>query len=272
MKTLSIPALLLALALSGNAGATIIVNGDLSDWGIDKKTWKPTGTEIHYTAEDQSGGTGSWLSPGWGGQAYDAEAMYATFDDGKLYVALVTGHNPLTNNDPRNNKYAAGDFAIDFGQDGRYELGINVRAGGDKFGVEGGVYSHPTWAYGLWDVNGKEIKNSKLEPDKSHPTSLLNGTNIGTALLSYTTNGVKNYGGWKGDLHYFYEMSVDLDLLAAAGWDGSKFNIHWTQNCANDSILVDPGQNVPEPGSLALVGVGMIGLLGGGVRRLQKRG
>ena len=37
------------------------------------------------------------MSPGWGGQAYDAEALYLTWNkkaDGKtyLYLGLVTGH------------------------------------------------------------------------------------------------------------------------------------------------------------------------------------
>jgi hypothetical protein len=42
------------------------------------------------------------------------------------------------------------------------------------------------------------------------------------------------------------------------------FTVHWTQNCANDSIWVDPPMSpqgsVPEPGTLALLPLGMIGL------------
>lgn len=254
-----------SLTLSGSAWA-ITVDGNLDDWGVNHSTWIPS-AGIHRTIEDQTGSGSYRLTPGWGGQAYDAEALYATITGGKLYIALATGHNPRTLHDPARNSYGAGDFAIDFGKDGSYEIGININhaltRSGDNYTFEndfkeGGVYKNASWNLGLWNTSGDHDPGN---PDPGHPTSLKGGTWVGDASLVYTTTGVTGFGASPTtDLHYFYEISVDLSLLTAAGWDGNPFNIHWTENCANDSIMVDPPGSVPEPGTLALLGIGLLSL------------
>ncbi|HOL64701.1 MAG TPA: hypothetical protein PLB97_05140 [Accumulibacter sp.] len=261
------------LTLCGGASAAAIsIDGNLADWGIDRNTFKPIDPTINYTIEDQVGT--NFLNPGWGGQAYDAEAIYAKVSsaDQKLYIALITGHNPRTLNQPGANSFGAGDFAIDFGKDGSFEVGINIKhalsyqAGAytfEGFGVEGGVYSNPTWDYGLWTSSGAYTSPNSggYNPDRLHPTHLLDGTYRGQADLAYTTVAATGYGAGQSDAHYFYEMSVDLSLLTRSGWNGQAFDIHWTENCANDSIWVDPpGGKLPEPGSPALLSLSLAGL------------
>lgn len=263
MKNINIITLvLLGAAASAPACAGIVVDGNIDDWLAPggKATWTVANAGIHRTVEDQSGGLGTFLSPGYGGQAYDAEAMFATIIGNTLYIALATGHNPIT--PTAGNNYGAGDFAIDFGRNGSYELGINYRqssgSAADTFGVQGGVYQVSQWYYGLWNSAGAY---DLAHPDLTNPTSIRSGTKIGDASLAFSTTAKTGYGSYPGDGHYFYEMSLDLGLLKGAGWDGSAFDIHWTENCANDAIKVDPASYVPEPGSLALLGAGIFGLI-----------
>lgn len=262
--------LLFALMFAGFAGQAnaIVVDGNIDEWLSSKATWAPVNAAIHSTIEDQTGN--GYLNPGYGGQAYDAEALYATILGNKLFIALATGHNPLTQTS--GNNYGAGDFAIDFGKDGSYELAINYKnpngvSASDNFGDQGGLYAVSEWYYGLWQAPGSYNPGNAM---RSNPTSIKSGTKLGVAEFAYSTVAKTGYGAYANDGHYFYEMSVDLDLLRNNGWDGSAFNIHWAENCANDTIIVDPDQRVPEPASMALFGVAIFSLLA--MRRRVKAG
>lgn len=254
MRTLLVPYILL-ITISTNVNAIpFTIDGDLSDWGINPTgniaDWTPTpNVGIQYTVEDQHYNR---LEPGYGGQRYDAEALYAYKGVDTLFIALATGHNPeKANKSPYS--FGAGDFAIDFGRDGSYEMGINIKPGWDDFGVVAGVYEKVEWAYGLW---ADETTPGYVKYE--HPTSIVNGTHLGDADLSIS-GPQTGFGDWEYDTHYFYEMSLDLGLLTKAGWKGESFNIHWTQNCANDSIIVDPPAAVPTPSVLMLLLAGFIG-------------
>lgn len=244
----------LVLGLSNTANA-LLIDGVLSDWGIGTQ-WTPSsnadgkgiyqhdGLDIYYTVEDYTSGNGH-IGPGWGGQAYDAEALYVTWDASNLYIALVTGHDPTTAQNPGINSYAAGDFALNFwaGSDnGSYEFGIlNPKAQGN---YSASVYNTTNASWNkdpLWSTGTV--------------TSLNNPTNpIGTATMSIV-QGPNNLGSNAN--HWIYEMSISRALFSGLDDPGSKLNVSWAMNCANDIIQSDPTTPVPEPATLALLGLSL---------------
>jgi hypothetical protein len=261
MRSSSQALLLSLLTLCVNSAHAYTIDGDLADWGVKRtgqaSDWTPN-SGVHHTIEDQNT---SFLDPGWGGQAYDAEALYVDLVGDTLYIAMATGHNPNKSNS--NGNYGAGDFAIDFGRNGTFEVGINVKPSWDTFGVSGGVYSVSTWNYGIWDDNGNYTNpaSDSYNPDLLNPTSIKTGNLLGQSSLTYTTQAQTGYGQWANHSHYFYEMSLDTQLLKNAGWNGESFDVHWTMNCANDAITADPPASVPEPGTLALMILGLTGVM-----------
>ena len=81
-------------ALVALPASAYTVDGNLTDWGINPSTYLPGSQIKGYTIDkDSTGGSGAYVNPGWGGQAYDAEALYVDYDSNKLYLALGRQHS-----------------------------------------------------------------------------------------------------------------------------------------------------------------------------------
>ncbi|NML24661.1 PEP-CTERM sorting domain-containing protein [Zoogloea dura] len=260
-----------ALSLPAMAGS-MTIDGNFSDWGIQNNGtvagWTPN-SGITYVVEDQSNANSGYLSPGWGGQAYDAEAMYLSWytrADGQTYLAIgmITGHDPNTVNGA--NSYGRGDFAIDFGRDGTWDFGV-LTADRTAGLHQGDVVStsNSNWATGLWSSPGV------YDPaNSSYVTSVTGGTDVGNANL-VISSAFGNMGTLGGN-HWFYELEIPVAAFGqywGANGPTEAFDLQWTMLCANDLITLDPVAYVSEPGSLALV-LGALGL-GGLVRRRKSR-
>lgn len=225
-----------------------VIDANLADWGVQQTgaatDWNPNSQTKTWIVEDQTGGLNTQLTPGYGGQAYDVEALYINYDAQYLYLAMITGHDPLTPNG--GGSYGPGDFAIDFGRNGSYEFGIET-LGGDK--VQGGVYAVTQWGAGLWGAANEG------------PTSILNGDFLGLANVAYTTTGFTNMGVNTADQHFVYEARIPTAFFGTY-WGTDPFAVHWTMNCANDSLQLNAlrPETVPEPGTLALLPLGLLGI------------
>ena len=80
----------LVLAFACGASADIMVNGNLSDWGVTPGSQWHNSIGAFEWIEPQVGNDG-YVGPGYGGQRFNVEAMYAHADSNYLYYAIVTG-------------------------------------------------------------------------------------------------------------------------------------------------------------------------------------
>lgn len=265
-----------ACLAQASLAAPIIVDGNMADWGLHANgtaaNWTPN-AGILYIVEDQSNANSGYLSPGWGGQAYDAEALYLTWGNNaqgvmSLFLALVTGHNPNTATAPGNNTFGRGDFAIDFGRDGSWDFGVLTK--NRTQGLHTGDVvktSNADWAKGLWSSPGVLANTSHPSPYVTHVNT---GTDVGNAKVVW--NQISGGMGILGGNHWFYEVEIPVSAFGSY-WSGNNpaksFDVQWTMDCANDIITLDPPIKVPEPASAALLLAG-IGALAGQRRRKTK--
>ena len=262
---LSIAMLGLVLVCADSAMAFTFnsADGDLSEWGVDPgaSQWVPTESGVYSspltdpvygTPEDTIGG-GYQVYPGYGGQLFDAEALYLNWNDTTLYLALVTGFPDTT---APNYPYSAGDIAIDFGVNGTYDYGIEI--GGHKTGYtgldgnDGEVYENVTW----YQPNVWGGVSSPLYMESADYTGVEADEFVYT--LGYD-NADPNY------VHYVAEMAIPR---SAFGSDWNDYmRVHWTESCGNDNINVTTTPVVPEPMSLSLLGLSLLGMIGAGIKK-----
>lgn len=253
-------ALLGAAWLASSGTQAITVDGNLADWGLSfagaASDWTSSRSDVLSVVDDQRGGAGAFLSPGWGGQAYDAEALYMTWNSTHLYAALVTGHDPNTVHNPDGNSYGRGDFAFDFNLDGSWDFGF-ATADRSSGIVQGSVYqtTDANWAYGLWSAPG-------VQGPSTDATALTGGALLGAGTLAIS--GLQTGMGALGGQHWVYELAIPVSFFGdrwGAKGPAQAFDLTWTMLCANDILRLDPPvSSVPVPGSAGLALAGLVGL------------
>jgi len=294
----------LALAVPLSAGAQVIVaDGVLwDDWAVnpvdsteydheyaywlsslsDVAAFIEDDIDIRYTDPQKLYKVG----PGYGGQNFDIERMYAAYDHDYLYIAIVSGVDQAGQWDPHRERVSdAGDVFVDLDLDGVWDFAIETADG-----EAGAVYRDASPGSGTddWWIGGYDFNTTNpVEINENRANAQLLGT-LQTGLSDglyeagdefiYTEAageldgiygpedyGVGNEAAYRAD-HNVIEITLPWSIILSE-WSldfdaGVSFRLFHSMGCGNDyACLAGPDTMIPEPGACASLMFGFATLL-----------
>jgi hypothetical protein len=259
------------LLFAGGAFADIIVNGDLSDWGVTPGVnWQNSVGAQQWSAPNVVGPNG-YVGPGYGGQTFNVQETYVKTDANSLYYAIVTGF-PDAGTTYNGTTYYPGDIFFDLSPyytpsasttpTGRMDFAVETTTYDSQHPL-GGMSSQNQGAGSFYSNVGIDLVSNQWNGvyypkgiDRTGLNELADGTLVGQTSFAYNDT-------YYGTNYYVMEGQIPLAFFGNAA--GSPFYMDWTMSCGNDIGQLGcsmPLGKVPEPGTLLLFGSGALGVFG----------
>ncbi len=225
-------------------------------------------------------------SDAYGGSKFEADFLFYKLDGEELSLGLQTRFDVEDGKIYWNEKkYYAGDLALSFDGDTSGSGGS-----GYEYAVDFGLHTHDYYGYdhvsfiqsggndtgtdpqGLY--GGVTWRNDLLHPESAPFAMDDSSGKITDALVSNETNtGDDENPLWHNGYKTYYRKIV-LNLANVSGVSSADdVDVHWTMSCGNDEIdgHIIGGNPVPEPTTIALLGIGLAGFGGGYLRRRRRQ-
>ena len=274
---------------SGKFSASITVDGSLNDWQplggpstqMDRanQLWIPTISGVGYWIEDGVGYRGK-VGPGRGAQDFDHEAGYMACTTDYLHLALVSGSDQWGS---AASSSVPGDIFFDLDEDLKWDIAVATtdRQCGAVTIKAGKVYApKPEYEDGTWWKNPDQFPSSSPSQVQEYKVEEIYDLGEGFIYTNATPHDDTRHPGHdRSPLdHNVVELSLPWDELAGACLQTDVLiTAHWTQTCGNDLLQLvaschgseSPGGVIPEPATLLLSILGLLGVTG--ARHYRKR-